>query len=251
MNGEIITDNNDIDDDDNTMGDGDDSGDDDDDSDEDDGDDDSDEYDDDDDDDSDDEDHGGDDEDESDDEDDGNIQVTGEEGDSPVWHHLYSASTDLGLQGIGPQDWMEVQRIITLQSITFDSSASASLHCISYLLFHMFHISQSLSSIFLHLYIAIRFCSFTCCFIFLHLYIAFCTFSFTYYPSFIFLHLYIAFRTCSFTCFIFHISLSSIFLHLYIAFRFCSFTMSCFIFPNIYVSYFPIFKFHIFASLHC
>ena len=35
-------------------------------------------------------------------------QVNGDEADSPVWRHLYSASTDLGLKGIGPEDWIEV-----------------------------------------------------------------------------------------------------------------------------------------------
>ena len=34
--------------------------------------------------------------------------MNGEEIDSPVWNHLYSASTDLGLKGVGPLDWMEV-----------------------------------------------------------------------------------------------------------------------------------------------
>ena len=31
-----------------------------------------------------------------------------EEEQTPVWQHLYSASTDLGLNGVGPDDWMEV-----------------------------------------------------------------------------------------------------------------------------------------------
>merc|ERR1711953_929939 len=35
-------------------------------------------------------------------------KVSNDEGDSPVWRHLYSASTNLGLKGVGPQDWMEV-----------------------------------------------------------------------------------------------------------------------------------------------
>ena len=39
------------------------------------------------------------------------IKVSNDEGDSPVWRHLYSASTNLGLKGVGPQDWMEVYMI--------------------------------------------------------------------------------------------------------------------------------------------
>ena len=36
-------------------------------------------------------------------------QVAGkEEEQTPVWQLLYSASTDLGLNGVGPDDWMEV-----------------------------------------------------------------------------------------------------------------------------------------------
>ena len=36
-------------------------------------------------------------------------QVAGkEEEQTPVWQLLYAASTDLGLTGVGPDDWMEV-----------------------------------------------------------------------------------------------------------------------------------------------
>ena len=34
-----------------------------------------------------------------------------EEEQTPVWQLLYSASTDLGLNGVGPDDWMEVTMI--------------------------------------------------------------------------------------------------------------------------------------------
>merc|ERR1712223_301020 len=35
-------------------------------------------------------------------------KVSNDEGASTVWRHLYSASTNLGLKGVGPQHWMEV-----------------------------------------------------------------------------------------------------------------------------------------------
>ena len=46
------------------------------------------------------------------------VQVNGEESDSPVWNHLYSASTDLGLKGVGPQDWMEVLLLTMTMMLT-------------------------------------------------------------------------------------------------------------------------------------
>jgi len=47
-------------------------------------------------------------------------QVNGEEADSPVWRPLYSASTDLGLKGIAPEDWIEVLDRASKDEILFE-----------------------------------------------------------------------------------------------------------------------------------
>ena len=45
-------------------------------------------------------------------------QVAGEEEEqTPVWQLLYSASTDLGLTGVGPDDWMEVIMMIMMMML--------------------------------------------------------------------------------------------------------------------------------------
>ena len=69
------------------------------------------------------------------------LQVSSHEEEPPVWRHLYSASTDLGLKGIAPQDWIEVletQKLLHCGDRLWQNGSIWTFHIFT------FHISTSL-----------------------------------------------------------------------------------------------------------
>ena len=79
--------------------------------------------------------------DDNDDDDDDDNQVSGAEEELPVWRHLYSTSTDLGLKGIAPQDWIEVletQKLLHCGDRLWQNGSIWTFHIFT------FHISTSL-----------------------------------------------------------------------------------------------------------